>query len=194
MLRQERGLSLDAVVVTMIARLIAPKGVREFLQAAERLNGKACFLLIGEPDPGNLDSLTWEEIQEYVRRGVVLAPGWQKDVIPWLAITDIFVLPSYREGTPVTVLEAMAMGLPVVATDVPGCREAVVHGETGFLVPPRNVGELVRAIQKLAEDPALRQRMGQAGRERVVQHFAVERIVEQYLDLYAELLSTGRES
>jgi N,N'-diacetylbacillosaminyl-diphospho-undecaprenol alpha-1,3-N-acetylgalactosaminyltransferase len=188
-LRQERGLSPDAIVVTMIARLIAPKGVREFLQAAERLNGKARFVLIGEPDPGNFDSLTWEEIQAYVRRGLVLAPGWQNDVLPWLAITDVFVLPSYyREGTPVTVLEAMAMGLPVVATDVPGCREAVVAGETGFLVPPRNVDELVGAIQKLVEDPALRRRMGQAGRARVVQHFAVERIVEQYLDLYAELL------
>jgi N,N'-diacetylbacillosaminyl-diphospho-undecaprenol alpha-1,3-N-acetylgalactosaminyltransferase len=187
-LRQERGFSPDAVVVTMIARLIAPKGVREFLQAAERLNEKGRFVLIGEPDPGNLDSLTWEEIQEYVRRGIVLAPGWQNDVIPWLAITDIFVLPSYREGTPVTVLEAMAMGLPVVATDVAGCREAVVSGETGFLVSPRNVDELVRAIQKLVEDPALRRRMGQAGRARVVQHFAVERIVEQYLELYTEVL------
>jgi N,N'-diacetylbacillosaminyl-diphospho-undecaprenol alpha-1,3-N-acetylgalactosaminyltransferase len=193
-LRQERGLSPDAVVVTMIARLIAPKGVREFLQAAERLNGKARFVLIGEPDPGNFDSLTWEEIQAYVRRGLVLAPGWQNDVLPWLAITDVFVLPSYREGTPVTVLEAMAMGLPVVATDVPGCREAVVARETGFLVPPRNVDELVGAIQKLVEDPALRRRMGQAGRARVVQHFAVERVVEQYLGLYTELLSTTRKS
>jgi N,N'-diacetylbacillosaminyl-diphospho-undecaprenol alpha-1,3-N-acetylgalactosaminyltransferase len=192
-LRQERGISPDAVVATMIARLIAPKGVREFLQAAERLNGQARFVLIGEPDPGNLDSLTWEGVQEYVRRGIVLAPGWQKDVIPWLAITDIFVLPSYREGTPVTVLEAMAMGLPVVATDVPGCREAVIPGETGFLVPPRNVEELARAIQKLVEDPALRQRMGQAGRERVVQHFAVERVVERYLELYAELLGVIRQ-
>jgi glycosyltransferase involved in cell wall biosynthesis len=151
-------------------------------------------VLIGEPDPGNLDSLTWEEIEAYVRRGLVLAPGWQNDVIPWLAITDIFVLPSYREGVPVTVLEAMAMGLPVVATDVPGCREAVVAGETGFLVPPRNVDELVGAIQKLVEDPALRRRMGQAGRARVVQHFAVERVVEQYLGLYTELLSTTRKS
>jgi len=187
-LRQERGLSPDTVVVTMIARLIAPKGVREFLQAAECLSGQACFVLIGEPDPGNLDSLTWEEIQEYVRRGIVLAPGWQKDVIPWLAITDIFVLPSYREGTPVTVLEAMAMGLPVVATDVPGCREAVIHGETGFLVSPRNVDKLTQAIQELVEDPELRQRMGRAGRARAVQHFAVERIVEQCLELYAKVL------
>jgi glycosyltransferase involved in cell wall biosynthesis len=76
----------------------------------------------------------------------------------------------------------------VVATDVPGCREAVVAGETGFLVPPRNVDELVRAIRKLVEDPALRRRMGQAGRARAVQRFAIERITAQYLDLYAELL------
>jgi N,N'-diacetylbacillosaminyl-diphospho-undecaprenol alpha-1,3-N-acetylgalactosaminyltransferase len=193
-LRQERGLFPDAVVVTMIARLIAPKGVREFLQAAERLNGKACFVLIGEPDPGNLDSLTWEEIQAYVRRGLVLAPGWQNDVIPWLAITDIFVLPSYREGIPVTVLEAMAMGLPVVATDVPGCREAVIHGETGFLVPPRNVDELIQAIQKLIENPELRKQMGLAGRKRVVQYFAIEQIVEKYLDLYIELLSRNKNN
>lgn len=190
-MRRRWGLPSDVVVVTMVARLIAPKGVREFLQVAERLNGKARFVLIGEPDPGNPDSLTWEDIQDYIRRGVVLAPGWQKDVASWLAITDIFVLPSYREGTPVTVLEAMAMGLPVVATDVPGCREAVVQGETGFLVPPRGVDGLAMAIQQLIEDSELRRRMGQAGRVRAVKCFAVERVVEQYLELYAELLESG---
>jgi len=193
-LRQERGLSPDAVVVTMIARLIAPKGVREFLQVADQLKGKACFILIGAPDPGNPESLTWEEIQKYAERGVVLSVGWQRDVIPWLAVTDIFVLPSYREGTPVTVLEAMAMGLPVVATDVPGCREAVIHGETGFLVPPRNVDELIQAIQKLIENPELRKQMGLAGRKRVVQYFAIEQIVEKYLDLYIELLSRNKNN
>jgi len=187
-MRQRWGLPSDVVVVTMVARLIAPKGVREFLQVAERLNGKARFVLIGEPDPGNPDSLSWEDIQDYIQRGVVLAPGWQKDVASWLAMTDVFVLPSYREGTPVTVLEAMAMGLPVVATDVPGCREAVVHGKTGFLVSPRDIEGLVRAIQRLIEDPELRWRMGRAGRERAVESFAVERIVEQYIELYSELL------
>jgi N,N'-diacetylbacillosaminyl-diphospho-undecaprenol alpha-1,3-N-acetylgalactosaminyltransferase len=194
-LRQERGLFPDAVVVTMIARLIAPKGVREFLQVADQLKGKACFILIGAPDPGNPESLTWEEIQKYAERGVVLSVGWQRDVIPWLAVTDIFVLPSYyREGTPVTVLEAMAMGLPVVATDVPGCREAVIHGETGFLVPPRNVDDLTQAIQKLIENPELRKQMGLAGYKRVVQYFAIEQIVEKYLDLYIELLSRNKNN
>ncbi|MEM2445721.1 MAG: glycosyltransferase family 4 protein [Candidatus Bathyarchaeia archaeon] len=192
-MRRRWGLSSDVVVVTMVARLIAPKGVREFLQVAERLNGKARFVLIGEPDPGNPDSLSWEDIQDYIRRGVVLAPGWQKDVASWLAITDVFVLPSYREGTPVTVLEAMAMGLPVVATDVPGCREAVVQGETGFLVPPRDADNLTRAIQQLVEDSELRHRMGQAGRRRAVECFAVERIVERYLNLYEELLAKARQ-
>lgn len=191
-LRQRWGFSTNAVVVTMIARLIAPKGVREFVQVAERLSDKARFVLIGEPDPGNRDSLAWEDIHDYIQRGIVLAPGWQKDVVSWLAITDIFVLPSYyREGIPVTVLEAMAMGLPVVATDVPGCREAVVHGETGFLVPPRDVDGLTGAIRQLIEDSELRQRMGQAGRVRAVKCFAVERVVEQYLELYAELLESG---
>lgn len=191
-LRRERGVLPDDVVVTMSARLIAPKGVREFLQAAERLKGRARFVLIGAPDPGNLVSLTWDDIQEYIQRNVVLAPGWQKDIVSWLAITDVFVLPSYREGMPVAVLEAMAMGLPVVATDVPGCREAVVHGETGFLVPPRNVDKLTLAIQQLIEDSGLRRRMGQAGRIRAVKFFSVKRIVEQYLDLYSELLESRR--
>ncbi|WP_347243710.1 glycosyltransferase family 4 protein, partial [Thermogutta sp.] len=191
-IRQRWGIPSNAIVVTMIARLIAPKGVREFLEAAERLKGQAHFVLIGEPDPGNPDSLTWEDVQDYIQKGIVLAPGWQKDVVPWLAITDIFVLPSYREGTPVAILEAMAMGLPVVATDVPGCREAVIPGENGFLVPPRDSEALAEALRNLVHAPALRRRMGEVSRRLAVERFRVEHIVQQYLTLYADLLRVKR--
>jgi glycosyltransferase involved in cell wall biosynthesis len=98
-----------------------------------------------------------------------------------LALMDVFALPSYREGMPVSILEAMATGLPVVATDIRGCREEVVAGETGFLVPTRDAGLLAEALERLLVDPALRARQGAAGRVRVAALFderqACERVV-----------------
>lgn len=190
-LRQRWGIAPDEIVVTMVARLVAPKGVKEFLQAAEQLKSRARFVLIGEPDPGNPASLSWEELGAYVEQGAVLAPGRQENIPEWLAISDIYVLPSYREGVPRTVLEAMAMGLPIVTTDVPGCRETVIEGQNGFLVPPRDVQALVRALQLLIDSFELRQRMGRRSRELAVERFSSEKITAEYVDLYRRLLSKG---
>lgn len=191
-LRQQWGIVPNEIVVTMVARLVAPKGVREFLQAAKQLKGRARFILIGEPDPGNPSSLSWEELSKYIDQGTVLALGRQENIPEWLAASDIYVLPSYREGVPRTVLEAMAMGLPIITTDAPGCRETVIEGENGFLVPPRDVQALVCALNALVDSSELRQRMGQRSRELAAERFSSEKITSQYVGLYRKLLSKGR--
>ena len=105
-----------------------------------------------------------------------------------LAEADIACLPSYREGLPKALLEAMAVGLPCVTTDVPGCRSVVSDGDNGLLVPVRDVAALATALAKLIGDPGLRQRMGRRGRARVEQEFANERVIAETLATYREML------
>jgi N,N'-diacetylbacillosaminyl-diphospho-undecaprenol alpha-1,3-N-acetylgalactosaminyltransferase len=188
-LRQQWNITSDDIVVTMIARLIVPKGVGEFLRAAGELKDRARFVLIGEPDPGNPSSLSWKELSEYTQRGIALAPGRQENILEWLAVSDIYVLPSYREGVPRTVLEAMAMKLPVITTDAPGCRETVIEGQNGFLVPPRSSQALVQALNSLIDSAELRKRMGTRSRELVVERFSSKKITDQYFSLYNQVLS-----
>jgi glycosyltransferase involved in cell wall biosynthesis len=115
--------------------------------------------------------------------------GHQEDILPWLAALDVFVLSSDWEGMSNALLEAMAAGLPVVATAVGGTPEVVVDGVTGLLVPPHDPISLAEAIVRLLDAPDLRRQMGQAGRERVKKSFTVERMVEQTQTLYEHILS-----
>jgi glycosyltransferase involved in cell wall biosynthesis len=149
----------------MISRLLGDKGVREYGRAAARLKARypsASFQLVGYFDRSP-DSIGEEELEEY-RRGGVEFVGKLDDVRPAIAETNIYVLPSYREGTPRSVLEAMAMGRPVVTTDAPGCRETVEEGVSGFLVPPRDADSLERAMERFIERPELIREMGANGR------------------------------
>jgi len=114
--------------------------------------------------------------------------GFQKNVPPYLAAIDIFVMPSYREGFGLSNIEASAMGLPVVSTRIPGCIDSVKDGLTGLLVPPRDVEMLVEAIQSYLDDAELRRKHGQAGRERVLREFRPEMIWEDLLKEYCALL------
>ncbi|MEP2987433.1 MAG: glycosyltransferase family 4 protein [Parasphingorhabdus sp.] len=153
-------------VFLLIARLLISKGVREYVAAATSILSKRndCrFVIAGFLDDG-LDSITQQELDEWIRGGIEFV-GHLDDVRPAISSANVYVLPSYREGTPRTVLEASAMGRAVIATDVPGCRETVVHGETGFLVPVKNPDALATAMLKLADDPDLRSRMGAAARK-----------------------------
>ena len=187
-LRGQWGIEPDATVVTMIARLISSKGVREFIEAAAALRHAATFVLIGEPDSGNPDRLSKDEISRFASEAGVIRTGRQDNIPEWLHATDLYVLPSYREGLPRTVLEAMAMGLPIVTTRAPGCREAVSHGENGLLVPVRNGHALAGAIEELVADKARRARMGRRSRELAESRFRVETVVEQHLSLYCDLI------
>jgi glycosyltransferase involved in cell wall biosynthesis len=151
----------------MVARLIRDKGVYEFIEAARRVRQvvpAARFVLVGAPDE-NPAAILASEIQSWVSEGIVEAPGHLPDPRPAYAACHVFVLPSYyREGTPRTNLEAMATGRPIITTDSPGCRETVIDGHNGILIPPRDAGALADAMIALARSPELIRTMGQAGR------------------------------
>ena len=172
----------EAPVFLMIGRLLGAKGVREYATAALALKARhpeARFQLVGWRDPGP-DTVGEDELERWIAGGIEHL-GRLEDVRPALAAARIYVLPSYREGTPRSVLEAMAMGRPVITTDAPGCRETVVDGENGLLVPPRDAGALERAMESLILDPARTAAMGQASLDRVRARYDVHRVNAQVL-------------
>ncbi|MBQ9414741.1 MAG: glycosyltransferase family 4 protein [Clostridia bacterium] len=149
-------------VVLMVARLVWSKGIREYLKAAEIVKKKrpnVRFLLVGGLDT-NDESLTKEELDQYVQNSTIEYLGHSGDVREHLKTCSIFVLPSYHEGTPRSVLEAMATGRPIITSDAPGCRETVKEGVNGYLVPVGDSETLAERILTLCDDPALREQMG----------------------------------
>ena len=144
----------DVPIFLMVARLLKNKGVREYAAAGaalKRTHPAARFQLVGYFDEGP-DGIAQTDLDEWSANGLEYL-GPQDDVRPFIAAAQTFVLPSYREGTPRSVLEAMAMGRPIITTDVPGCRETVIDGETGFLVPAKEVEGLTRSMVHLVENP-----------------------------------------
>lgn len=162
----------------LIARLLGDKGVREYAQAAQRtraLYPQAQFSLVGWIDE-NPNAIAQSELDAWVQAGTLNYLGRLSDVRPALASCSVFVLPSYREGTPRTVLEAMAMGRAVITTDAPGCRETVVDGDNGFLVPVKSVDALVEAMTRFITDPELATLMGQRGRQLAEDKYDVHKV------------------
>lgn len=177
--------------VLLATRLLWDKGVREYVDAARSLlrqGVKAEFLLAGRPDPGNPASVSQGIIDGWDREGTVRALGHVEGMRELLHDVDLVVLPSYREGTPTILVEAAACGLPIVASDVPGCREVVTHGENGFLVPPRDSASLAISIRLLIHQPETRARMGAAGRKKMLAEFDERIVISQTLDVYRELV------
>ncbi|MDH0737237.1 glycosyltransferase family 4 protein [Achromobacter spanius] len=178
------------VVVTMVARLLRDKGVREFVEAAAMLRARGVpvtMQLVGGLDAGNPASATQQEVDAWQRDGAVHALGERSDIAELYAASHIAVLPSYREGLPKSLIEAAACGRAVVTTDVPGCRDAIEPGQTGLLVPVRDAQSLADAIARLAEDAALRQRMGAAGRALAESEFDIKRVARVHVELYDAL-------
>ncbi len=162
----------------LIARLLGDKGVREYVEAARlvraRYPGVVCSL-VGWVDE-NPNSIKQGELDAWVAEGIIEYLGRLNDVRPAIADCSVYVLPSYREGTPRTVLEAMAMGRAIITTDAPGCRETVVDGENGILVPVKSVDDLVGAMEAFIEDPGLAARMGQRSRKIAEDKYDVHRV------------------
>jgi glycosyltransferase involved in cell wall biosynthesis len=168
----------------LIARLLGDKGVREYAIAASRVKvqyPQASFKLVGWID-NNPDAIAQRELDEWVSSGALEFLGKLVDVHPAIAGCNVYVLPSYREGTPRTVLEAMAMGRPVITTDAPGCRETVVDGDNGFLVPVQAVDELAIAMIRFIEDPKLVASMGVRSRQIAEEKYDVHKVNEFMLE------------
>ena len=177
-------------VVVLAARLLWTKGVGEFVEAASQLRTRgiaARFALVGEPDPGNPGSVTPRDLARWQAEGVVEYWGFQHDMARVYSEADVACLPSYTEGMPKTLIEAAASGLPIVASDEPGCRAVVSDGSNGLLVPVRDASGLAAALERLIADAGLRGRLGAAGRTRAMQEFAIEHIVAAHLSVYEEL-------
>ena len=178
-------------VVVMAARLLRDKGVIEFVEAAKLLQDRGVEVemrLIGSPDFGNPTSVTQQDLKEWKSEGNVRMLGHRTDIATQYADANIVCLPSYREGLPKSLVEAAACGRAVVTTDVPGCRDAITPGVTGLVVPVKDAVALANAIQTLVEDPRLRADMGQAGRALAEEAFAIEKIVDQHMDIYRDLI------
>ncbi len=168
----------------LIARLLADKGIREYVEAARQIRKSypnARFLLVGWYDD-NPNSLRHEEVDSWIKQGIIEFLGRLEDVRPAIAQADVFVLPSYREGTPRTVLEAMAMGRPIITTDVPGCRETVVEGVNGFLVPSRDADAVALAMCRFLAEPGLAAQMGFESQRLAESRFDAEVVAKAVVD------------
>lgn len=162
----------------LIARLLGDKGVREYAQAARLIKAKypqAQFDLVGWIDD-NPDTIEQQELDSWINERLFTFWGKLSDVKPAIAASSVYVLPSYREGTPRTVLEAMAMGRPIITTDAPGCRETVIDGYNGYLVPVKAVEELAAAMECFIMNPELISQMGEASRKLVQEKFDVHAV------------------
>lgn len=168
----------------IISRLIASKGIREFVEAAriiKRDYEQVTFTIVGWIDQGE-DAISNEELQSWVKEGDITHLGFQADVRDALTNCSVYVLPSYREGTPVSVLEAMATGRPIITTDTAGCRETVIDGENGFLVEVGNVRSLVEAMNKFILDPSLIISMGERSLELARMKYDVDLVNCEMMD------------
>lgn len=172
----------------MIARVLRDKGVREFAEAARMLRGRGLrFQLLGGLDPANRSAIARSELDGWVTDDVLDYLGETSDVVPHIAAATAVVLPSYREGLPRTLLEGAAMARPLIASDVPGCREVVIEGCTGTLCRPRDARSLAEAVERVAALSAgQRSAMGAAARRLVEEKFGEQRVVQAYLGVLAQ--------
>jgi len=182
-IRSELGIDDDHIVVGMVGRLVAEKGYPELFQAAAHLSGRYTIVCVGPDDRDKADALPGDVLSEAESRGVRFL-GMRKDVDVLYAAMDVFVLPSHREGFPRSAMEAAAMALPVIATDIRGCREVVVDGDNGLLVPVKDPERLAAAIRFVGENPRERVRMGEAGRRRALESFDERKIVRTVMGTY----------
>lgn len=192
--RSRFGLDPQAVVIGIVARLVAEKGYGELLEAFARLAVRVpeaqlflCGARLSSDHAGSVDTKLLDLQAAFPGR--VVAPGGIDDPELAYQAMDIFCLPSWREGLPYTVIEAMLTGLPVVATNIRGCREQVVPEVTGLLVPPQDVASLAEALERLLLQPGLRHQWGAAGRQRALALYDQQSVLQHQLDVYRQALA-----
>lgn len=193
-LRLSLGIPEDAIVVGMIGRLVCEKGVIEFLDAANQIKtlyNNIWFVLVGEKLDSDHSGGVEQQVafyQKELEKHLVIT-GLRSDIPQLLSIMDIFCLPSWREGMPRTIIEAMMMAKPVISTNIRGSREEVVAGKTGLLVPLRSAKDLANAIQRCIDQPSWAKKMGVEGRKRALQNYDERKIIDfqiEKIKLFAE--------
>ena len=178
-------------IILLSSRMLWEKGIGVMVDAARILHrtSKVRVVLVGAPDPGNPTSISEGQLHTWVNEGVIEWWGWQSDMNPIYQKATIVTLPTfYGEGAPTALLEAAACGRPLVATDIPGCRDIVIDSVNGLIVPPNDSNALADALMKLLADPLQRGRMGQAGRQLVLDKFNVNLVNQSTLAVYQNLL------
>ena len=189
--RRELGIPEDHKVVGMVGRYVWEKGYREFFEAARtilREDERVSFVTVGVPLESERDPVDFSLLRELGIEERFFVLKSRGDMPELYSLMDVVALPSYREGFPRSLMEASAMSKPVVASDVSGCRQAVVEGENGFLVPVKDASALASKIKLLLDDATLASKMGARGREIAEERFDVEKVVERLRGFYDELL------
>ncbi len=197
-LRRSLGIADSDFVVGSVGRLVYDKGFGELFAAAESITAahpEVKFVVIGPEEHGQQnDAVPAARLAALQAKGAVRFLGWRNDTPQCYAMMDLFVLPSHREGVPRACMEASASGLPVIATDIRGCREVVKHGETGLLVPVRDPVALAAAIERLRSDRSLARAMGEAGRRHIVANFNHQQVLDRLLAFYSRIAPLARRA
>jgi lipopolysaccharide/colanic/teichoic acid biosynthesis glycosyltransferase len=193
--RMELGLSQQDKIVGFVGRLVREKGLLELIEAVKevaKVLPDTRLVLVGETLDGDRDQKAKQALRQAIEQdGLqdrVVFTGFVEDIPRVMAAIDLFVLPSYREGMPRTIIEAMACGKPVVATNIRGCREEVVHGVTGMLVPVKDAASLAEAMKSVLSNPDLAQEMGRAGQQRAVEMFDERTVLDRQMEAYRHLV------
>lgn len=175
----------DRKTILFIGRLIGDKGVREYLELSKRLKskGKEIRCLLVGPYDTNPSAITPEELKPYIEKGIIEYFGEQKDIQPYMKQCSVYVLPSYHEGTPKTVLEAMSMGRPIVTTDAPGCRDTIEDGVNGYLVPIKDVDALELAVTKILSNPKVIYEFGEKSRQIAESKYDIDKVNDSILKI-----------
>jgi len=155
----------------------------------KKLNGKVVFTLAGDCDENNKAVVHKSELEKHLIPGYIDWIGFRKDMILQYQQSDIVILPSYREGLPKSLIEACAIGRPIITTDVPGCRECVIDGYNGMIIPAKTIGPLANAIETLYENEEMRVRMSINSRKLAEREFSIEQVVEDTFSIYEEILN-----
>jgi glycosyltransferase involved in cell wall biosynthesis len=191
--RSSLNIPHDAFVIGMICRLVKEKGVEEFLKAAEivnKNNKNIYFILIGERqahDHAEGVEHSIHSVKNSINDNLILT-GYRSDTPELLSIMDLYVLPSWREGMPRSIIEAMMMSLPVLATNIRGSREEVIHNETGFLVPVKSPNLLAEGMLKFIDNPDWSKRLGSAGRKRALEYYDENVVLDLQIDIINKLI------
>jgi glycosyltransferase involved in cell wall biosynthesis len=189
-LRRVFGFRETDFVVGSVGRLVYEKGYAELFEAAERITScrpNIKFLFIGPQERDKSDAISAKRITQLAQNGRIIFAGWRSDVAECYAAMDVFVLPSYREGVPRACMEAAAAELPIIATNIRGCREVVRHGETGLLVGVRDVTAIADAVEALFSDRSLAVSMGRRGRKHILENFDQLCVLERLCQFYEAL-------